>query len=317
MPNKQKNKLATHPSRRGPSLWLLHQKRAAQQALRELIRSRWSSITTIAVIAIAISLPSGLLLFLKNFQILSKPWAQNPKIALYLHQTTSKQKINDLQLKLNQMTDVSEIKYISPKQGFNELKKAMHINRITAAIPSNPIPPLIEVSPTKQSSSPKYLKKLLTRLKKIPEVDMAQLDMQWIKRLHYLLILGQRLTSTLFALFSIAVALIVSHTIRLTAGQLRQKEITILTRLGATQAFIQRPTRYQGLFYGVFGGITACLLVNAALAWIASPAMPLAATYHNHFSIHFMTLKTILIILVLSGLAGWLGSWISDKKKQK
>ncbi|ABS76647.2 ABC transporter permease [Coxiella burnetii] len=289
-------------------LWIVNHSRACLYGLGELIRTPLASIMTIAVIGVAMALPTGFYLFLQNFQTLSKPWNGKPTISLYLKLNTPDAKINQLITQLKNRSDISNIQYTSAENGLSELKKSMVLDDVINTLSSNPLPPVLTIIPTK--NNPAALQQLLLNLKTLPLVDVAQLDFAWVERLHHLITLGQRITDTLAILLSVGVILIIGNTIRLTTDNYRQ-EITILKLVGATPSFIRRPLLYRGFFYGFLGGCVAWFLVSILLLETTSPASLLAATYNYHYVIHGLSIKTGVFIILISILMGLCGSWLA------
>ena len=289
-------------------LWIVHHSRAFLYSFSELIRTPLASIMTIAVIGVAMALPAGFYFFIKNFQTLSKPWNAKPTISLYLKLNTPDVKIKQLMAELSHRVYISHVQYTPPDKGLRELKKSMALEDIGNILSSNPLPPVLTVIPTKNSS--RDLQQLLSNLKILPLVDIAQLNFAWVERLHHLTTLAQRVTATLAILLSVGVILIIGNTMRLTADHYRQ-EIMILKLVGATFAFIRRPLLYHGFFYGLFGGCLAWLLVSLLLWETASPATLLAATYNYHYVIYGLSLKTGVTIILISIALGFCGSWLT------
>jgi len=293
--------------------WVLNHIRACVYGFGEVIRAPLASIMTIAVIGVAMSLPSGFFLLLQNFQSISKPWNDTPSISLYLKQGVSDNQINHLLGDLKSRSDVKTVKYISPQQGLTEFKKTTEFSELANTLKDNPLPGVILVTPFKKELSPIDMQNLLVALKAIPAVDFAQLDIAWVKRLYYLITIGKRVIYTIALLFGIGVILIVGNTIRLTTQNHRQ-EIIILKLVGATNAFIRRPLLYRGLIYGLFGGCLAWLLVSLMLWWLSSPAIRLADTYGSSFAIQGLGPFTGLSILLISAILGFLGSWLAIRR---
>ena len=84
---------------------------------------------------------------------------------------------------------------------------------------------------------------MVAEIEMLPEVDMAQWDLAWVKRLHVILKLVQRAAIVLAALLCVAVVIIVSNTIRLAVLN-RREEIETMKLIGATDSFIRRPFLY-------------------------------------------------------------------------
>ena len=140
---------------------------------------------------------------------------------------------------------------------------------------------------------------------------MSTRDIQTIvQRLHAITETARRGVLVLGALLALAVLLILGNTIRLEI-QNRSSEIEIIKLVGATNAFIRRPFLYCGLWYGLFGGLIAWLLVSLSLWSLQGPIVRLAGLYHSDFALSVIHLQTLVVLLGVGALLGLAGSWIS------
>lgn len=294
-------------------LWLIHHFRAFVYGFGELVRSPLASTMTIAVIGVTLALPTGFYLLLQNFQTISQTWDATPTISLYLKKNISNDQISQLIKQLRNQRNIKKVRYISPQEGLSEFKKITSLNELSTIVQTNPLPPVIVVTPTHYFQSPSHLKTLLEYLKKITTVEITQLDMAWVKRLYHLIAIGDRIFYMLVILFSMGIIFIIGNTIRLTTQNHRQ-EIIILKLIGATHGFIRRPLLYRGLMYGFFGGCFAALLVGTMLWWLESPTKNLAQTYNSIFVLNGLSWKAGFYILLNSSLLGLLGSWVAVQK---
>ena len=102
--------------------------------------------------------------------------------------------------------------------------------------------------------------------------------------------------------------LVVGNTIRLEIEN-RRDEIVITKLFGATHAYIRRPFLYDGMWYGLFGGLFASLLIVAAVWLLSEPVLRLIALYESSFALIFPGAPFIAGITVFGGLLGYLGAW--------
>ena len=151
-------------------------------------------------------------------------------------------------------------------------------------------------------------------LAKLPEVELAQLDQEWLERFNKLIDIGQRTIRVIAVLLAVAVLLVVGNTIRLDI-QNRRQEIEVTRLLGATNGFVRRPFLYGGLWLGALGGLSAVLLVAAATAALSGPVAALSASYASEFSISGLALQEGVQLVLFGAGAGWLGSWLAVSRE--
>ncbi|MCK4709772.1 MAG: cell division protein, partial [Gammaproteobacteria bacterium] len=111
-------------------------------------------------------------------------------------------------------------------------------------------------------------------------------------------------------LLAIAVLLTVGNTIRLDI-QNRKEEIIVTKLIGATNAFIQRPFLYTGLWYGLSGSILALILTNIALGLLQAPVHRLASLYNSNFELIGLSFDNSLILILTSCFLSLGGSWLA------
>ena len=105
---------------------------------------------------------------------------------------------------------------------------------------------------------------MATELQAYREIELAQVDLQWVERLSAITGTIERGVVILAVLLSGAVLLIVGNTVRLEI-QSRHSEIEIVKLVGGTDAFIRRPFLYEGIWYGLLGAGIALSLVLVLL----------------------------------------------------
>lgn len=150
---------------------------------------------------------------------------------------------------------------------------------------------------------------LLESLKAVPQVEMAQLDLDWMKRLDVFLSLGQRVIYALSLLLGLGVIFIISSMIHL-ATQIHKEEILVLRLVGANNAFIRRPFLYIGMWYGLLSSLLACILLNAFFFWLSEPSKLLGQLYESTLSMSSLHIKDTLSLLSIGVSLGVLASWI-------
>lgn len=291
----------------------LHHINAAFLSLDRLICAPISSLLTIAVLAVALSLPVGLEVLLQNAKFLSQNWDRGTQISLYLKMGATDKDAQSLVKQLQSSPSIAAVEYISPQGGLDTLQKSIDVSDILRQLKTNPLPAVIVLTPQASLTSPAAINALLEEVQQLPLVDNTRLDKLWVERLYYLLDLGRHCLLALFVLFGMGVILIVGNTIRL-AMQNAHKEITVLKLIGATDAFVRRPFIYTGFYYGVLGSVLAWVIVTGALFWLNAPVRQLALSYASDFTLQGLPFIDIVILLGIGGALGLIGAWLAVGK---
>jgi len=295
---------------RSPINWLLRHAQVMLASLGRLSRSPLGTTMTAAVLGIAIALPAGLHTLVNHVQHLSDTWDGSVSISLFLHADIKTPEAERLAQQLRAMPGVAELRLITPEQALQEFRKLSGFGEATDILEQNPLPAVLLVTPTPAYSEPDKAEQLLLDLRARPEVELAQLDLQWVRRLHAITLAIERAVWVLAALLSLAVLLIVGNTIRLEI-QNRRPEIEITKLVGATNAFIRRPFLYDGLWYGLLGGLIAWLLVSLSLWMLQGPVAQLSGLYDSLYRLDGPGLGGLLLMLAGGGLLGLAGAWIA------
>ena len=290
--------------------YLLRHAQVLVYSLGQLSRTPVSTFMTAAVIGIALALPTGLHVLLDNAQQLSGGWQGATQISLFLKSSTTDFQARKLINRLRKLPEIKTVRYISRQQALKEFKALSGFGDALKALKENPLPAVLVIQPSTDEQSAGIAEQLLDKLKRNPEVDVAQLDMQWIKRLYAIMEIVRHGVVILTALLALAVLLVVGNTIRL-AIQNRRDEIVVIKLIGGTDAFIRRPFLYNGLWYGLIGGVIAVLLITTALLIISGPVENLTGLYNSQFELSYLGFGSIINLLMTSTLLGLLGSWLA------
>jgi cell division transport system permease protein len=259
--------------------WLVRLVQAHARAffftLGTLVRNPVGSLLTALVIGVTLALPAGFHLALQRAAALGYSWEGSLQISLFLKDSVSEARGRELTRELGKRKDVGDAQYISREQSLQEFRALSGFGEALEVLESNPLPAVIAVTPAATVGS---VSALATELGKLPDVDAAKFDQEWLERLQALLEFARRVVWVTAALLALAVVVIVGNTIRLDL-QSRREEIAVMKLIGASDAFIRRPFLYAGLWYGIAGGVLAWLLVFAGQWLLAGPAQRIFQLY--------------------------------------
>jgi cell division transport system permease protein len=303
-------KPATFDKRVNIISWMMRHLQVMLSSLGRLWRNPLSTFMTVAVMGIAISLPTGLHTLVENVQELSGSWEGASSISVFLKKEISDQQSRKLANELKAQANVAQLRYISPAMAMEEFRQLSEFGEALDLLDENPLPAVLLIYPAAGYDTPEKTSAFAKELETRAEVETAQIDLQWLRRLHGITSIIERGVIVLGAMLAVAVLLIVGNTIRLEI-QNRRAEIEITKLVGATNAFIRRPFLYDGFCYGFLGGIIAWLLVSVSLLLLQGPVEHLAGLYQSRYQLANLSLGTFLAILLVSLLLGLLGAWIA------
>jgi cell division transport system permease protein len=308
---KQARRNRTKPSVRSRfGAWGDNHARALLFSLGKLYRSPVATLLTVTVIAIALALPTGLLLLLANLERLGGGLESSTTISAFTTQQVQDSAAARLAREITDWPEVGAVEFRSREQALAEFRERSGLGAALDALDENPLPAVLLVTPTAATAEPEALAGLVERLQALPEVEFAQLDTLWVQRLFAIMNVGRRGVEVIALLLGLAVLLVVGNTIRLDI-QNRREEIVVTKLIGATDAFIRRPFLYGGLWYGLLGGGLAVLIVSVSLLALQGPVSHLAGLYDSSFRLSGPGPLDVLGLLVAGTLLGLGGSWIA------
>jgi cell division transport system permease protein len=290
--------------------WFTQHGQASISSLGQITRAPFANILTVLVIGIALALPLSLLVLVKNLQQVSSHWDHGTGVSVFLAQDLSSSQIDQVLSQLRVMPGVADLHYISPNEGWQTFREQTGMQDVLSELPNNPLPAVVEIQPAIALQSPAAINQLLNELRVIPGVEVAQMDVAWVKRLYALLDLGTRIIYALGLLLAAAVALVVGNTIRLII-QNHSQEIKVIKLVGGTNRFIRRPFLYMGIFYGLFGAVMALILVNVFIALLQSPVDHLVRLYNSFFQLQGLQFAEVESVLLIGTMLGLLGAWLA------
>jgi cell division transport system permease protein len=290
--------------------YLMHHLQMLVASLGYLSRQPVSSLMTSAVIAIALALPAGLYIALDNVSKISAGWDGTTQISLFLNVGTSIEQAEKLARKLSLHQEINKVTIIDRDKGLQQFQQISGFGDAIKFLDDNPLPHVITVQPYVDQQRPDRVMQLVQALQQERLVELAQLDMQWVKRLYTLIDVARRGVWIIGSLLGLAVLLIVGNTIRLDI-QNRREVIQVSKLIGASNAFIRRPFLYTGMWYGLSGGLLAWVLIAVSLGIMAEPVQKLATLYHSSYEISSFTAANIALLIAISAILGLGGSWLA------
>lgn len=293
-----------------------HHLRVCLGSLGRLYAQPIATLMTAAVIAIALALPVGLYIGLANIGQVSTGWDGSTQISLFLHTQVTKSEAKELMQRLEKHKDIKKVELIDKEKGLQQFKEISGFGDALKYLDSNPLPIVLVVHPRILANQPDRTTKLVKDLGEHKLVELAQLDVQWVKRLYTFIEIATRSIWVISSMLAIAVLLVIGNTIRLDI-QNRREEIEVSKLIGASDAFIRRPFLYTGLWYGVIGGILAWIITLISLSMMESPIHKLALLYHSDFRLSGLGAGNTILLILISCVLGLIGSWIAVSRHLK
>ena len=289
-----------------------HHREAISYSLAKLWQSNVSTWITLSAIAIALCLPTSLHLLLNNLKTLTDDKREVPTISLFIKQDISEQRARDRGELLAELSQIDKVVLVPRDEALEDFRKITGFAETLETLDENPLPHVLVVTPHINliGNPEEDMEKLADKLEKYPEIDLVQMDLEWVSRLRSILRITERAILVISALLALTVLLVIGNTIKLNIEN-RKDEIKVSKLIGATDSYIRRPFLYTGVWYGLFGGVMSLGLVHIALLWFVAPVNDLAKLYGSTFVISGLGVSSTFLILLASSLLGLVGAWIA------
>ena len=279
-------------------------------SLGRLARSPLSTVLTLLVIALALALPTSLQLFVSNAQLATGNFANAVDVSVYLKTDVPLAKAQQLAQAAGQRAEVAAVTVIAADKGLEDFRTYSGFGEALQALKENPLPHVLHVRPKAEDSSAAALESLRRYFSAWPEVDLVQVDSEWVMRFNAILEVLRRLLLIAAALLGLGVLAVIGNTIRLEI-QGRRAEIEVTKLVGGSNSFVRRPFLYTGVLYGLGGALLAWGIVAIAVAVLGEPVATLARLYGGRYVLRGPSRDDIGILLGAGAALGWLGAWIS------
>ena len=214
------------------------------------------------------TLPMVLYRITDSIALVTGNWTGTPKISVFVDRE-QRSDPRDIGREFLNNPLVDDVEYISPEQGLAEFSTVSGMEEAIQALPVNPLPPLLVVTPVAQIEHT-AIDELVDALTAHENVDSVIYDQRWLTRINAIVQVFGRGVLVLSGLMGIGILLVIGNTVRLGITQ-RAAEIEILDQVGGTRSFIRRPFLYHGAIQSLLGGLLALVAyqfdtVNAGAA---------------------------------------------------
>jgi cell division transport system permease protein len=279
-------------------------------SLGRLARTPLATILTVTVIGVALALPTGLALFVQNARLATGDFKNAVDFTVHFKVGTALERVNQLARTVRQRDDIESVTVTSADDSLEEFKKNSGFGDALAALENNPLPHHLVVRPKADGAAPVEAEALRRYFAAWPEVEVVQLDSDWVRRFNAILDVLRRVLWTAIVVLGFGVLAVVGNTIRLEI-QNRRSEIEVTKLVGGSNAFVRRPFLYTGAFYGLAGALLAALIIWGAGSYLERAVAALAAQYGSRFDLAGLGWREFGTLAGVSGILGWFGALIS------
>jgi cell division transport system permease protein len=279
-------------------------------SLGRLARTPFSTGLTVLVIALALALPTSLRLLVLNAEAATGGFSHAIDISVYLKSDVPLVKAQQLERNARERPDVGKVDLITSDAAMEEFRTYSGFGSALDALKENPLPHVLHIQPRADAQTAASVESLKRYFTAWPEVDLVQVDTDWVMRFNAILDVLRNLLGIAAVLLGAGVLAVIGNTIRLEILN-RRAEIEVTKLVGGSNAFVRRPFLYTGVLYGLTGALLAWLIVEIAVVVLGRPIANLAQVYGSHFALLGPPMDDVGVLLATGIVLGWMGAWIS------
>lgn len=289
---------------------LSNNKDALITAMVTLLRTPFSSLLNICVLATSMLLPLMVYTAYKSVEMHSTDLRASPQIILYFTEEVSDSEANLIYQSVELNTGVESARLVNKQAALEEFLAITELNEQVELLGRNPLPASIEVTPAIGFTTERKLSELKVEFSKIDGIDRIQLDLDWIKRVNTTIKTLGTIAIAICAVLLVSLIISIHHVIRLHLVQHRD-EIELSKLIGATNAYIRKPYLYTGVLLGLFGSLFALLGLYAVGVLLEPDIQQLSALYNNSMIFSAPSALEILAFIVSGIFLGYLAARIA------
>lgn len=294
------------------SSWLNQHLQTLKLVLNRMRNNLFSTLMIGLVIGVAMCLPSLFYLAVDNLSKLTDHMQKDTEISLFLKIDANADAIQQIVRQLSENKAIERFHLVTKEEAWQQLqaksRSNQDINDAVSQLGKNPLPDAFFIQA--KSADPESLMQLKDTLQSLPNVELALLNTEWVKRLSSLLNLGKKLISMIASLLAVVLLVIIGNTVRMQI--LTQKdEIEVSSLIGATRSFIRMPFLYAGALYGLLGGLMAVMMLIGIIQAFNLSISQIAHLYSNDFSLSLFNGQLFLAVILAAISIGWVGSYIA------
>jgi cell division transport system permease protein len=275
-------------------------------------RSGIMSFVAVGTVIVSLTIFGVFLMGVANIGSIIGGISSNVQVSAYVDKTLDKYEVDSIIHRISILRGVSDVKYVSKDNAWKKFKDEYGGNlNLEDAVSDNPLPDTFIVTVQIPELVPSVAKQI-SNMPSISEVRFSGKLIEQVESLASAIRIGGLI---LVCMLSVATLLIVINTIRLTVIA-REKDISIMKLVGATNTFIKWPFIIEGVIIGMIGSIFSFVILKMSYdlvlvqAMQALPFLPLIIDQKHLIAVY-------LIVGCVGVFLGMLGGYISVSKSLK
>jgi cell division transport system permease protein len=277
--------------------------------MANISNNRLVHLIGVGTMAIAFLIFDAFVLVFINLSYWTEERGRLLTMSVYFKEEPDRIVLEGVQKELLDFPGVTIKRFISKDDAMEDLRKQLGDEAgLLDGLTENPLPASLEITFSRDKGGGSIPLQLKRRLERIDIVDEVQYSQEWIERFRAIMEAIKIVGIVAGGLLFLAALFIITNTIKLTIYS-RKEEIEILKLVGATNRFVKLPFLIEGSIQGFLGGSLALMLLFVAYVIVVA-RVDLRIGFAS-LDIIFLPTQCIVLLLVMSSVAGFIGSTIS------
>ncbi len=288
-------------------------------SFQDISRNIWLSLVTIIILVLA--------LFSINMLLVTKVVSDSAvdavkdkvDVSLYLNPSANEKEIQDLATKIDNLSEVKSVKYVSKNEALNFFREKNQNNpevmQALRELGTNPLTPTLAIKPKETES----LDSLSHEINKInSDIIQSQNFTDHEAILNKINDVTNKVSNAgivVSVIFILITLLVVYNSIRV-AIYTHEREISIMRLIGASNSFIYTPFLFSSLFYTLIGLVVVISIFYPFLTLLQPYLDTFFTNYNinmiNYFNSHFFIIFGLQFACI--ALINIIASFIAVKK---
>lgn len=263
-------------------MFLLSLARIIKFSIQDIFRNIWLSIVTVTIIILALFSVNILLVVQVMSNAAISAVKEKIDISLYLKSDSGEEKIMALKVKVSNMNNVQEVKYISQAEALEFFRKKNEDNpeimQALRELGANPLTPSLVIRPKNTA----LVNELINELNRIDDDIIESRNFTdhklMLSKINSITDKASKVGIFVSIIFILITLLVVYNSIRVSIYTHR-REIAVKRLVGASNSFIYLPFLFSSLIYSLVGVIVVVIVFY--------PFLSLLQPYLDSFFIGF------------------------------
>ena len=238
-----------------------------KEAMRMFRANGSLALNAVMALTAALTLAGLFLLLAHNAQSALRTIGDRREMVVYLKDEVTEAQRDEL---IGRLTDLyGVVKYVSKDDAWKEFTSEVGDPQLLESVDQNPLPASLRVRLRPELLTAVAMSAAAREVSEFPEVEDVRYGAEWVQRLDEINLGLARTALAVGLAVALALVLVVYNTIRLTVLA-RRHAIEIMSRLGATDAFVAQPFVIEAMLEALIAVALALVLMAVAYSAVSS-----------------------------------------------